>query len=74
MSATITDAPVHEALAPVEQFIVRVLRREHRMAEARNAPMEARVILDVAQSFADELCLAHPSFDRVRFIHAATEA
>ena len=31
----------------VDQFVARVLRRAHESAEARNAPNEARAILDV---------------------------
>ena len=51
-----------------------MLCRAHHAAEALDAPDEARVILRVAQSFADELAAANPAFDRVRFIHAVTTA
>ena len=57
----------------VDQFVARVLHRAHEAAEARNAPSEARAILDVAHLFADELIVSHPGFDRVGFVHAATE-
>ncbi len=59
-------------LDPVEQLIARVLGRAHRAAEALDAPNEARAILHLAQSFADELAAANPRFDRLRFIEAAT--
>ena len=69
-------APVFVAdpddLARVEQLIARVLVQAHRAAEARNAPHEARVILQVACSFADALAATNPRFDRLRFIEAAT--
>jgi hypothetical protein len=58
----------------IDQFVARVLRRAHQSAEARNAPNEARAILDVAQMFADELITSHPGFDRHGFVGAATEA
>jgi hypothetical protein len=57
----------------VEQLIAHVLGRAHRTAEAFNAPNEARAILHVAESFADELATTNPRFDRLRFITAATE-
>jgi hypothetical protein len=57
----------------VDQFVARVLRRAHDAAEARNAPSEARAILDVAHHFADELTASHPGFDRFSFVAAATE-
>jgi hypothetical protein len=59
--------------AGVEQLIAHVLGRAHRTAEALNAPNEARAILHVAESFADELATTNPRFDRLRFITAATE-
>jgi hypothetical protein len=57
----------------IDQFVARVLRRAHQSAEARNAPNEARAILDVAQMFADELIADNPGFDRFGFVEAATE-
>jgi hypothetical protein len=72
MSATIDDALVQGDPIAVEQLITDVLCRAHRTAEALNAPDEARVILRVAHSFADELAATDPLFDRVRFIDAAT--
>jgi hypothetical protein len=41
--------------------------------EARNAPDEARAILHVAHSFADELATLDPRFDRLQFIMDVTE-
>jgi hypothetical protein len=57
----------------IDQFVARVLCQAHQSAEARNAPNEARAILDVAQMFADELIARDPAFDRVRFVEAAIE-
>jgi hypothetical protein len=57
----------------IDQFVARVLCRAHRSAEARNAPSEARAILDLAQMFADELIARDPAFDRFAFVEAATE-
>ena len=57
----------------VDQLIARVLRRAHRTAEALDTPNEARAILHLAQSFADELAAADPGFNRLRFIRDATE-
>jgi hypothetical protein len=57
----------------VEQFVARVLHRAHDAAEARNAPSEARAILEVAHLFADELTASHPGFDRFSFVVAATD-
>jgi hypothetical protein len=62
-----------DGLGAVEQFVARVLRRAHESAEARNAPNEARAILDVAHLFADELTAGDPGFDRLGFVAAATE-
>jgi hypothetical protein len=50
-----------------------VLHRARLEANALDDPDEARAILDVAQSFADELTTANPRFDRLRFIKDATE-
>ena len=57
----------------VEQLIARVLRRAHRTVEALGAPSEARMILNIAHSFADELATANARFDRMRFIKDATD-
>jgi hypothetical protein len=56
-----------------DQLIARVLCRAHHSAIALDAPDEARAILHLAQSFADELAGADPRFDRTRFIRDATE-
>jgi hypothetical protein len=66
-------APVETPNEAVEELIARVLGRAHRMAEALNASNEARAILGVAESFADELATANPRFDRLRFIKDVTE-
>jgi hypothetical protein len=75
MSVTWTHVPAvadpGEA-AWAAQLIADVLGRAHRAAEAVDAPDEARAILAVAQSFADELATMNPRFDRVAFITACT--
>jgi hypothetical protein len=65
---------VEGAEEAVDQFVARVLRRAHESAEARNAPNEARAILEVAHLFADELIASQPEFDRFGFVEAATES
>jgi len=57
----------------VDEFVARVLHTAHQIAEDRNAPSEARAILDVAHMFADELTAGDPEFDRLGFVIAATE-
>jgi hypothetical protein len=57
----------------VEQLIARVLGGAHRTMEAIDAPHDARTILHVAHSFADELATLDPRFDRVQFIKDVTE-
>jgi hypothetical protein len=57
---------------PVDQVIAHVLRRAHDAAERLHSPDEARAILHVARTFADELGATNPEFDRTRFIKAAT--
>ncbi len=54
------------------ELIAHVLRRAHDTAETLNSPDEARAILHVARSFADELATVNPEFDRTRFVKAAT--
>ena len=76
---TVVGRSLNPALAEgdseaLDQFVARVLRRAHDAAEARNAPSEARAILDVAHLFADELTASHPGFDRFSFVVAATES
>jgi hypothetical protein len=56
-----------------ERFIARVLRRAYLAAVAVGEPDQARAILDVAQSFADELASADAGFDRLAFVAAVTE-
>jgi hypothetical protein len=43
------------------------------MAESSDDPAGSRLVLSVAHSFADELAVAHPEFDRRRFIHTITD-
>jgi DNA-binding phage protein len=68
------DAMVQGNPEAVEELIAHILRRARGMAEALNAPNEARAILRVAHSFADELAATNPRFDRLRFIRAVTAA
>jgi hypothetical protein len=55
------------------ELIARVLHRSHERMQAQNAPAEARGVLHVAHSFADELAALDPEFDRVQFVKDATE-
>ena len=73
MNPSALPAPVETPNEAVDQLIARVLGRAHRMAEARGEPDQARAILQVAHSFADELATLDPRFDRMRFIRDATE-
>jgi hypothetical protein len=68
-----TELLVAGERSAVDEFVARVLGQAHQAAHANGAPDEARVILDLAQSFADELAKSNPRFDRLRFIEAATE-
>jgi hypothetical protein len=54
----------------LSQLVAYVLARARRRAAAENAPDDARAILNVAYSFADELSGRDPGFDRVQFIGA----
>jgi hypothetical protein len=56
-----------------DQLIARVLSRAHHSAMALDEPDEARAILHLTQSFADELASTDARFDRTRFIREATE-
>jgi hypothetical protein len=68
------DAPTGPDPTAVDELIARVLSRARRAADGLNGSQEARAILHVAHSFADELAAANPRFDRIGFIRAATEA
>jgi hypothetical protein len=57
----------------VDQMIARVLGQAHQTAMALGTPAEARVILTLAQSFADELAAAITGFDRLAFLAAVIE-
>ena len=70
---SVDDALVQADLAFAEQLVADVLGRAHQAAEALDAPDEARTILQMVHSFADELAAMNPRFDRLRFIEAATE-
>jgi hypothetical protein len=65
------DAQLQGDAAAVTRLIARVLRTAHRKASAVN-PNDARGVLYVAHCFADELAIANPRFDRLRFIREAT--
>ena len=69
---TIAGALIEGDPVAVEQLIAGVLGQAHRTAERFDAPDEARTILHVAHSFADELAVANPDFDRLRFIETVT--
>jgi hypothetical protein len=75
VNTSATSAPMALVRDPesVDQLIARVLSRAHRMTEALDAPSEARAILHVAHSFADELATLDPRFDRLQFIKDVTE-
>ena len=70
----VADTLLEGDAAAVEEMIARVLGRAHRMAEELGAPSEARAIFHLAHSFADELAVVDPQFDRVTFIETATAA
>jgi hypothetical protein len=74
VKAHTNGAPPQRVPEAVDQFIARVVRRAHQTACALDASDEARMILYLAQSFADELAAANPRFDRLGFIEAVTEA
>ena len=73
MNLSAPTAPIETPHETVDELIARILRRAHGTMEARNAPGEARGVLHVAQSFADELATLDPRFDRLQFIKDATE-
>ena len=64
MNTSATPAPMALVRDPgaVDQLIARVLCRAHGTMEAVGAPSEARAILHVAHSFADELATLDPRF------------
>jgi hypothetical protein len=74
MTVIDTHSPVVAEEPPaVDEFVAGVFHRAHRSAIEMHARDEARAILDVAQRFADELAKTDVSFDRLRFISAATD-
>ena len=73
MNLSAPPAPIETPHEPVDELIARVLHRAHEMMAALGAPGEARAILHVAHSFADELATLDPRFDRLQFIRDVTE-
>lgn len=71
-AARFNDGPFeHMDPAVAGALIAYVLRRAHETA-LNMSPDEARAILHVAWSFADELAMKNPEFDRLGFIKAST--
>ena len=77
-NAGVSDRSARERLVElglvkdVEQFVARILREKHQAALAAGEPDGARVILEVAQWFADDIAATDPGFDRMAFIQAIT--
>jgi hypothetical protein len=69
VNLSVPTAPIETTDETVDQLIARVLRQAHRTT----APDEARAVLHVAHSFADELATLDPRFDRLQFIQDVTE-
>jgi hypothetical protein len=69
---TLTSPTNNGRVEAVDELVARVLGPPHREMEARNAPEEARAVLHVAHSFADELSTMDPHFDRMQFIREAS--
>jgi hypothetical protein len=67
------NPPVSAPEAVDEQMIARVLGRAHQAAMATSAPAEARTVLELAQSFADEMATVDSEFDRRGFLEAIME-
>jgi hypothetical protein len=66
-------APVETPHQTDNELIARVLSRARRTMEARNSPDEARAVLHVAHSFADEVAAVDPRFDRLQFMKDVME-
>jgi hypothetical protein len=73
VSPSAPPAPIETPHETVDELIARVLSRAHRTMEAAGAPDEARAVLHVAHSFADELAALDPRFDQLQFIKDVTE-
>jgi len=74
LNSPFMDDPLSQGdLVKITRFIAHVLRHAHEKTLALNAPNDARGVLYVAHCFADELALANPRFERLRFIQEATE-
>jgi hypothetical protein len=67
------DTMLRADLEALHEVIVRVLHQVHQTAKELDTPNDARVILHVAHSFADELATTNPQFDRLAFVRAATD-
>jgi hypothetical protein len=65
------EPPIRGDSEAVVKLIAGVLRRAHQRAVDLHEPNEARAILHLAHSFADELATLSPGFDRMRFVMAA---
>jgi hypothetical protein len=72
MTTAIAPIPVETPHETVDELITRVLRRAHGTMEAQGMPGQARAVLHVAHSFADELATLDPGFDRLQFIKDVT--
>ncbi|HEX6715408.1 MAG TPA: hypothetical protein VF066_18595 [Thermoleophilaceae bacterium] len=57
----------------VENFVARMLRDKHHTALAAGNPDGARMVLEVAQWFADDLEETDPRFDRAAFVSKIME-
>jgi hypothetical protein len=68
-----TVTTLERASEAVDQLVARVLNRAHVTMEDAGSPEEARVVLHLAHSFADELATRDPRFDRLQFIKDVTE-
>lgn len=69
---TTNRAAEQHDLLEIEKFIARVLERAHTTAMSSDNTDEARAIFHLAMSFAEEMEVRTPGFDRFRFIDAAT--
>jgi hypothetical protein len=66
-------APIETPEKTIDELITRVLRDAHATMETLGGPDEARAVLHVAHSFADELAALDPGFDRLQFMKDVTE-
>jgi hypothetical protein len=73
VNPSVAPAPVETPDETVDELIARVLSEAHRTMEALSSPDEARAVLHVAHSFADELATLDPRFDRLQFLREVTD-